>query len=489
MSQKPSRPRRRSGNALWRELQPHVERLLRTKLKASLKHADVGEVVGLALAQLEHRDLGAAAEEAGEAPSRAEASTRGDWLERVAGILARGVEAEAFVDECERTAEYRSSGTSSDRRTEIVRGFLEEQRRRIRDWVEAMLEDRGRSLAGDAAVDEVAGKVMDVLFSQAAFDKLTSAHRPGKGMTFRRFLEKKAFWMCQDAVAKYVEGQPYVVSLEGLLGVADPRLEPDVLPGGGGGWDADAETGGEGLPGWEAGEGGPPGESGEEGGVDREGSARGFSLRDLLEWVDAQDIGERPKALVYLYYKAYVEPEIVPEFVVRMSIGGIARLREDYADTQQALETLRMEFRAAATDLAAKESQSTARFEALRRRFRPDPREWADLEAMAGRSTLTELEEEMLAADPAREEKWVCELEYMMALRRLDLARRAYEKARLEMAPYLGVRKPWVRSQKELSDVLGAPVGTMGRELAEIRRVLRDYPLGGGASRDFGAPE
>lgn len=50
---------------------------------------------------------------------------------------------------------------------------------------------------------------------------------------------------------------------------------------------------------------------------------------------------------------------------------------------------------------------------------------------------------------------------------------KAYEECCGELRNYLEFRKPWIRSQKELAGLLGAPQGTIGRELADVRKLLQ----------------
>ena len=61
-----------------------------------------------------------------------------------------------------------------------------------------------------------------------------------------------------------------------------------------------------------------------------------------------------------------MEPDIVPEAVIREVIGGRAKLRAEYADAQQELEKIRCEFLEAAGRLEAASSQLRRKSEELR---------------------------------------------------------------------------------------------------------------------------
>ena len=93
------------------------------------------------------------------------------------------------------------------------------------------------------------------------------------------------------------------------------------------------------------------------------------------------------------------------------------------------------------------------------------------------------------ALKSGQEEKWASQVEYMLAWKRHALAQRAYLKSCVEMRRYEDFKKPWVRSQPELADLLVAAQGTIGRELAEIRELLRVCARAEGIMEDLNDDE
>ncbi len=214
--------------------------------------------------------------------------------------------------------------------------------------------------------------------------------------------------------------------------------------------------------------------------------ARG-RLKDLFAWLEARGVSGRKQLLLYLIYKAYVEPEVIPAGFMALVSGGRAALRKAYLEAQGQLMAVQERFLEAGARLRLAAARVPAKAEELRRRFGLTPDALVELELIARKSLIGELEEEIQASDPDKEELWVCQVEFMLAWKRRAEAQKSYEQWLWRIGAYQHCRKPWVRSQRELAQLLGTPQGTIGRELAELRRELRRFP--GEAAADFAQPD
>ena len=158
--------------------------------------------------------------------------------------------------------------------------------------------------------------------------------------------------------------------------------------------------------------------------------------------------------------------------------GGRRRLREEYRQVLLDLDQSRAEFLEAAAEVEKFRSDFNRLERTLRSRYGVEPAELAGLEVLARKSGLGELEEELDTADPVREDRWACEVRCMMAWKRAEAARKAYEKACDSLKRYQNHQKPWVRKLKEIAGLLREPAGTIGRELAEAKRLVDEYVRG-----------
>ena len=464
-----------SAEGLWRDLLEALREHLPARLKKVLCFAEVEDVAALAVVQVgRSRPTNDELEQwLVERPTTAEdyKAWRRDQAER---LLDPKVD---YVGDCERVAEYRHARTTVERRAAICEKFRQDTAGRVRYHIEALLEGRGRSAPGDVTLDGLVEEVQARLFSDAEFGKLTLSHQPAKGMSFQCYLLRKAFWLSQDGVDAFVR-KPAIISLDGPVStqsrsggdgcslgemVGEPAPN-DILRAD----ETEAPATPQDLRFLQH----PP--SPEEC-ADRVQLAKQI-LEKVLDWLQDNKAGGRRTALLFLYYKAYVEPEVLPEAVIRLIVGGQEKLWRDYLDAQEQLAQVRCEFLEVSARLESASSLRRRKFEELRCRFGQTCTDLLGLTFIEAKSMIGELEEELKALDAIREEKWACQVDYMLAHKRHASAQRAYQKSCAELRTYLEFKKPWIRSQKGMADLLGASQGGIGRELAEVRAMLRDYP-------------
>lgn len=468
-----------SEGDLWREILDALRQSLLQALGDCLRFADPQAVTELALAQWVRNKPPREELEGMQAAQPASSGRHTDWVRRQAQHQAGLAAAASFVRDCESVAEYQAPGTGKKRRAAIREEFRLHTHREIENRIEALFEGQGCLSPGDAAVERLCGQVQDKLFSEAGFGKLASSYQPARQRTFERYLLWKAFRLAQDCMRSFFKKEPPMVSLSAggpaKTGEEGPgRSWLDLVPG------PEAAS----LP-------DPDGQLNETDEAE-DGSASSMSLtlppsepeslgvqrakerlEEVLGWLCDHQVNVRPRALVFLYYVAYVEPDIIPDWVVRQVVGGRAGLREDYLAAQQRLEQVRCKFLEGAAGLEAASSLLRRKREELRRRFGLLGGDLLDLELIARQSPKGELDEELQASGAARQEKWACQVEYMRAWKDHERSLKAYEECCGELKNYLEFRKPWIRSQKELAGLLGAPQGTIGRELADVRKLLQ----------------
>jgi hypothetical protein len=424
-------------------------------LAQRLRYADVEEVAALVLIQYSRG--GFSVEDS--APTGA---GPGVFEERVAALL-NAAPGRSYVKDCELIAEYRQAGPAGPRNSAIREEFRRQTSRSIRFYIEVLLEGRGISAPGDAAVEELRDGVQARLFGEAEFGSLASSYRPGRGMTFERYLLRKAFWLAQDRVAQYAREEPVRVpisaegSREGRSHAADLSLA-EVLED-------------------------PEAVSPLHAASSAEETARRLRearerLGELFGWLESRGADARKRLLPYLIYKAYVEPEMIPAGLLELVEGGMAPLQREYLAAQEDLMVMRERLLEAGEKLRVAAARPPSKAEELRGRFGAGAGELNELEQVARKSLIGELEEELRASDPGKEHRWVCEVEYMLAWKRHADARKSYEQWLEKLESYLRCRKPWIRSQRELARLRGAPQGTIGREMAELRRELNAYRIG-----------
>ncbi len=470
-----------SEGGLWGEILDALRVLLPKALGDHLRFADPQAVAELALAQWGRNKPPLEELKGMPAEQPASSGRHADWVQQQAQQQAGLVAAASFVRDCELVAEYQAPRTSKRRRAAIREEFRLHTNREIENKIEALFDGHGCLSPGDATVERLCGQVQDKLLSEAGFGRLTSSYQPAKQRTFERYLLWKAFRLAQDCVRSFLKQEPPIVSLSG----GGPAKTDDRGPGRS--W-LDLVHGPEAAS--------PPDLEGQQNELDEaeDASAASMSLtippsepqskgvqqakerlEDVLDWLRDLEVDARRRALVFLYYMAYVEPDIIPDWVIRQVVGGRARLRKDYLVAQQRLEQIRCQFLEGAADLEAASSLLGRKREELQRRFGLQDAGLLDLKLIARQSTKGELEEELKASRAARQEKWACQVEYMQAWKGHESSLKAYEECCGNLRNHLEFRKPWIRSQKDLAELLGAPQGTIGRELADVRKLLQGY--------------
>lgn len=394
------------------------------------------------------------------------------WLRKKAAELVTPLP--PYVDHCELVAEYRNPKTTKQRRAVVRELFRAETSARVSSFVDAVLEKRGRAGAGDVTIERICLRAQDKLFGESEFGKVALSYQCAKGMTFERYLLRKGLFLVHDEVEAFLQSEPETSPI-------DDRAKTGTV-GHGRGWQQEADQEETGkvqhdlqtshdvevecfpLPKLTG-----TGRSAVLN-VANDATAR---LRDVVARVRTILDSERHVALVFLYFKAYVEPEVIPRRVVQQVGGGKSRLQRDYDATQCALQQLREEFIEAAANVDAVDSQLRRKAGELRSRFGVGATDLVGLELTARRSAIGDMEKVLSSVNPAADAQRACALEYMLAYKRVAAAQTAYEDACACLRRYNDYMKPWVRSQKELAELLDAPQGTIGRELAEMRAALR----------------
>jgi hypothetical protein len=181
-----------------------------------------------------------------------------------------------------------------------------------------------------------------------------------------------------------------------------------------------------------------------------------------------------------------VEPEVIPANIPFRIIGGRARLEREYRESCSALEQLRERFLETSAVLGARSALAQRKTEELTHLHRRRSQDLVTLENVARKSAIEELDDEMKALDPEREQTWACEVQFMLAFKRRAAAQGQYEEMAGQLRRYSDYRKPWVRSQKELTNLIAdyaLKQGTVGRELAEILNSVPESGLDAGLFR------
>lgn len=444
---------------IWQEILIVLREVLPKTLKQRLHFADPAEVAVLCVIQLGYTFPSGLESEAVVSQRPTEPNDLSKWLAERAEALVRSIVTAPCVRDCDLAAEHNHSRTSTTRQAAIREEFRQRTEAHVNYLLQVLMEDRGVSEPGDVALETLADQVNEKLFSEIAFRRTASSYRPSGGSTFQRYLLREALWRSQDCVNAFLKHQPEMVSLDDYASseqsdegserslretVADPAAVPP---------DTAATL--------------------REEAEQRFGQAKA-TLDELLDWLAANRVSERRQALVFLYFKAYVEPDIIPANVLDLVLGGREQLRIDYLKAQDELRSLQARFQESCAELDKATAVLRHSAEQLRFQFGLLAKDLLDLELIASRSTNAELEQELEDLDPSREQGWACQVRYMLASRRYGAAQRAREKRCAELQPYLDHQKPWIRSQQELADLLGISRGAAGRELAAIRALLRN---------------
>ena len=460
-----------SGDALWREMLAGLGEVLPEVLKTRLHFADPQKVTELALIQTGHGKPSKEELERLLAQRPVDPEQYRTWRREQAERLARAAARAPHVQDADRVAEYRLAQTGLNRSASIREEFRQRMTAALRFHLEVLLEGRGVSCAGDATLDDFCREVQEELFSEPAFALAAFSYLPAKGMTFERYLTRKGFWLAQDQVGAFLAGTPAMVPLNGADAADDTADKPkrglsEILE--------DPMSV-------------PPGEDTsvrEEG--ERRLSQAQARFQALLRWFGAKGVSPRKQALVFLYFKAYVEPEVIPVNIPFRIIGGRRRLEQEYAEACSRLEQLRECFLEKSAVLEDKSALAQRKAEELTHLHGRRGKDLIMLENVARKSTVEELEDELAALAPEREAMWACEVEFMLAFKRRAAAQGQYEEIVGKLRRYTDYLKPWVRSQKELTNLIAdyaLKQGTVGRELAEILTLLPESGLEAGLFR------
>jgi len=460
-----------SGEALWREMLAGTREALPEVLRALLHFADPQKVTELVLVHLGRAKPSREELEGWLAQMPADAREYGAWRKEQAERRARAAAEALYVRDAEAVAEYRLAQTGRHRSAGIREEFRQRTTAALRFHLEVLLEGRGVASAGDAALDDLCREVQEELFSERVFGQVAFSYLPAKGMTFERYLTRKGFWLAQDQLEVFLANTPPTVPWEGADSAGDSADQPrrglsELLE--------DPRSAA------------PDDETAfrEEG--ERRLSQAQAGFKALLRWFATQGVSLRKQALVFLYFRAYAEPEVIPASIPFRIIGGRARLEREYRESCSALEQLRERFLETSALLGARSALAQRKTEELTHLHRRRGKDLVTLENVARKSTIEELDDEMEALDAERERTWACEVQFMLASKRRAAAQVQYEEIAGQLRRYTDYRKPWVRSQKELTNLIAdyaLKQGTVGRELAEILTALPESGLDAGLFR------
>ena len=419
-----------SGEALWREMLAGIREALPEVWKTHLHFADPQTVTELVLVHLSRAKPSREELDALLAQMPADAKECGAWLQERAETRARAAAEALCVRDAEAVAEYRRAQTGRHRSAGIREEFRQRTTAALRFHLEVLLEGRGVASPGDAALDDLCREVQEQLFSEPVFGQVALSYLPAKGMTFERYLMRKGFWLAQDQVEVFLANTPPTVPWEGAdpaddsagqprRGLSELLEDPTSAP-------PDYETAFR-----EAGE--------------RRLSQAQAGFQALLQWFATRGVSLRKQALVFLYFKAYAEPEVIPASIPFRIIGGRARIEREYRESCSALEQLRERFLEISALLGARSALAQRKTEELTRLHRRRGKDLVTLENVARKSTIEELDDELKALEPERERTWACEVQFMLAFKRRAAAQ----------AQYRGNRRP-TPALHRLPETLGA---------------------------------
>jgi hypothetical protein len=460
-----------SGDALWREMLAGLREVLPEVLRNHLHFADPQKVAELALIHLGRCKLSKEELERSLAQMPADPKEYGAWRKEQAERLAGAAAHALYVQDADKVAEYRLAQTGVHSSASIREEFRQRTLATLRFHLEVLLEGRGVSNAGDAALDDFCKEIQEELFSESAFALVAFSYLPAKGMTFERYLLRKAFWLAQDHVKEFLDHTPATVPLNGVDSASDTAEKPgrnlsELLE------DPMSVSPGEDTSFREE--------------TERRLSQAQARFKALLRWFGAKGVSPRKQALVFLYFKAYVEPEVIPANIPFGIVGGRVRLEREYHEACSRLEQLREGFLETSVALQDRSGLAQRKAEELTHLHGRRGKDLIMLENVARKSTVEELEDELAALDPEREAMWACEVEFMLAFKRRAAAQGRYEEMVGKLRRYTDYMKPWVRSQKELTNLIAdyaLKQGTVGRELAEILTLLPESGLDAGLFR------
>jgi hypothetical protein len=423
------------------------------------------------------------------------------WEDAVRRDFA-GVERLEYVGDCDHVAEYVGLAEPEPRRHEIRQLFryryvrpadscdtagmpaVEAEDEPVRDkdedperadrrpslieyWVRARLIANQVEDPGSARREELAEQVLDRVFEELRgesptrrFDETAATYRPEAGRQFKNYLGQVVEWQVREVV-RQPAGEVAPQSHQGL--VNDP-VKPDP--------DAPVVIGLSDLfPPSSVPFAGQAPESIEEA---EEGIPElGRRLKELASCMAAR-LKERELSLFYLYFKAYWQPDLIPTWVAAMVQGGRNRLEAGHADAMAELNLAFEQYLEASGSLADAERCLESRERAVRGAG-ASPADLAGLQIIARSTAMGELRDEIQALNPHREVRWHHEVEYMIAWKQREREQHRYEDACEPLQAYATLRKPWVRTQKELAGlfITHPSTGAIGRELAAMKQASR----------------
>jgi hypothetical protein len=419
-----------SGDDLWRAILAELREILTKVLKCRLHFADPEEVSELAVIQVDHHHKPCQEElERLLAKRPSNWDQYKDWLQQQAQpyvqLVVREKKVVAYVDDCDRVAEYLDVKTSEARRLEIRGFYWNAYRKWVAKKLFAMFRDRDRDLSPDAPrLQEAQHWVEDQVFAEEPFKKTCVAYKPSRGKTFAGFLEFQLIRRCLDARDKFAS-----------------ESEKLVLQAASGDEEAPSECPGQRL------------------------------QRCLSAFKDPE-----MRAVVELRYRAYVEPEFMAPWTLARAgkVASRGQLESEFDADQQTLRKLQEE------EIPEREGD---RREAYHHReikhvdveLQGWPRKQINELAACHNTTIEKLQFEMDQANttPARK----CELEFQIACIRYNKALSRLLEARDLLARYRRARYPWVRTQEEIAKLLGMSQAKVSRLLEDALTAMKSWLL------------
>jgi RNA polymerase sigma factor (sigma-70 family) len=422
--------------AFQRQLGDKVEAHLRKKLRP--RFASVDDVIALIRHQLSFTHLSPDTVENEFERLPSDPQSRKHAIAALVLKISKGVEEAAYVEDCERVAQYLNRKTPPDVR-EGIRGYY---RQRYWDWARGKLaayllfyfnNDRGKV---EACLGDAEERLDEKAFSPESFARVTGEYRAANGRTFAMFIRQWIVWRSID-VAKTMAREEIERCLAELVA---EEARGDDMP----------------LGGWV-------------GELDTEEAER---VRDALrQCLDRLGIEER--TVLELRWKAYVSPDDVAPGTLEVvkgvwGQGGIEEVIADYEKCRARISKLRARLRKAELE----RDRAYVGLALRREELEGVGYSGVVLDRLEG-GTSGEIEERDWPGAWGQPRNRKLEDEYVEAWRKYERAKRRLEKLRCKWAKYKNMRLPWVRSQPEIERLTGIDQSTISRRLTSGTESLR----------------